>query len=342
MRRPQIFPQFRADSDFTVLNLETWYYIAKKFGVTFSNDDGGGWNQTRFRRAITRLQPWSIPNKPIYEFAEHDFSLAYGVLSEFIDLDFVYKVFIKKPGFRGMKFDYTIVTNGESCHLNFYKQNKELGEENVNTEKRRLENLIKRKNARGKSRKVPINLMRDNQVNKPEIKAKIANSQRLIKGLVGPACDELLEDLFDVDALAEQLISYSFLKQVEMKSFSEARRLRLRQQQRQRNARIDLLSSLGLCFKFDGLNGDLPTSGPLRFNSAIFGSNTALQFLTDKETVSICGSDPTIKLLDSTLTLLRPNTNPFLKVSEPETGDDAIDSNLQELSNRMVEYILDF
>jgi len=182
MRRPQIFPQFRADSDFTVLNLETWYYIAKKFGVTFSNDDGGGWNQTRFRRAITRLQPWSIPNKPIYEFAEHDFSLAYGVLSEFIDLDFVYKVFIKKPGFRGMKFDYTIVTNGESCHLNFYKQNKELGEENVNAEKRRLENLIKRKNARGKSRKVPINLMRDNQVNKPEIKAKIANSQRLIKG----------------------------------------------------------------------------------------------------------------------------------------------------------------
>mmetsp|Transcript_2948 Transcript_2948/g.6011 ORF Transcript_2948/g.6011 Transcript_2948/m.6011 type:complete len:128 (+) Transcript_2948:335-718(+) len=127
-----------------------------------------------------------------------------------------------------------------------------------------------------------------------------------------------------------------------MKSFSEARRLRLRQQQRQRNARIDLLSSLGLCFKFDGLNGDLPTSGPLRFNSAIFGSNTALQFLTDKETVSICGSDPIIKLLDSTFTLLRPNTNPFLKVSEPETGDDAIDSNLQELSNRMVEYILDF
>lgn len=115
MRRPQIFPQFRADSDLTVLNLETWYHIARKFGYTFLNDDGGGWNQTRFRRAITRLQPWSIPDKPIYELAEHDFSLAYGVLSEFIDLDFVYKVFIKKPGFRGMKFNYTIATDGESC-----------------------------------------------------------------------------------------------------------------------------------------------------------------------------------------------------------------------------------
>lgn len=208
---------------------------------------------------------------------------------------------------------------------------------------------------------------------KSEIKAKIASSQRLIKGslkcnydfdillidfltrayhltqlgLVGPACAELLEDLFDIDTLAEQLISYKIWKPVE--TFSEARRLRLWQRQRQRNARVNLLSPPGFCFKFDWLHGDLPTSGsgltiPSRFNSEIAaashppeastnpdGSNTTMHFLTDKDSFFICGSDPT--------PLFRPNNHSFLQISGPETDDVAVVSNLQELSVQMVESV---
>ncbi|KAL7467382.1 hypothetical protein ACHAXS_007624 [Conticribra weissflogii] len=203
-------------------------------------------------------------------------------------------------------------------------------------------------------------------------------------GLVGSACADLLADLFDVDALAAltpgQLFSYKIgrEKQLEIKALLEARRLRLQQQQR--NAPTVLRPPPGLGFKPDGLKGVLPSSGsgmgissssltnptqspiqpPSRFNSENAtgfllpptstnqnGSNITLPSLTNTESSFVSGSDPIIKPLDPSITLLRPyaiNPNPFprFQVSEPETDDDKIDADLQQLGDRMVGSILDF
>ncbi len=180
IRRPAIFPQFSADPDFTLLNLEIWFHVAQKFGHSFLPDDGGFWNESRFHCAISRLQPWYDKKEPIYEFAENDFKVAHSVISEFMNLDFVSKVFIKKTGFRGMKFNYRIATNGESCLLTFFKQIKEPGEENVNAEDKRVNTELNGKTVKCKSKRVK-KLIRDIQAKHPEIKAKIANSRRMIQ-----------------------------------------------------------------------------------------------------------------------------------------------------------------
>ncbi len=52
-----------------------------------------------------------------------------------MDLGFVKRKYTNKHGFRGMKIDYKITTDGVSCHLNFLKQMIELSKDVMKSEK---------------------------------------------------------------------------------------------------------------------------------------------------------------------------------------------------------------
>ena len=188
IRRPIIFPQFRVNPHFTFLNLEVWFSIAKHFGYKFLPDDGGYWNEKRFNKAIARSLPWNKKDEQQYKYAQHDFDIAYGVLSNFMDLEFVKKVFVNKSGFRGMQFDYKVTTDGESCHLVFYKKIADIDNTAAKLVKKTFDDGIasaaRSIHLRRRSPKLPISLIRKIEMKDPSAKIDFEGSQELIEGLL--------------------------------------------------------------------------------------------------------------------------------------------------------------
>ncbi len=184
IRRPVIFPQFRVDPHFTFLNLEVWYSIARHFGYQFPLDDGGYWNEKRFAKAIASSLPWNEQDAQLH----CDFEIAFDALSDFMNLDFVNKAFINKTGFRGMQFDYKIKTDGESCHLVFYKKYKEIENSIAKIAKKQFDDSIASSirsiRVKRRSPKLPINLVRKIETKDPRTKIEFDSSQELIEELL--------------------------------------------------------------------------------------------------------------------------------------------------------------